>query len=278
MLTAAAMFLAAGAVACSSDIIGAPALDDAQITADIAASTGDAVVSQVAGFSDNTAAAGMPTGAASFSANASSSATSNQSGLAAVAATCTYAAGRYSCSASTEQGLSVTRSFAFYNAQGQTVQNWDPAVVESANFQAQIDGTFTKDLFWNAEIHRTADLTVSGLISQAPQRVWNGTGTSNDVISHVGLDGIRTLTGTSTVAVTNVRMPGPDATSQIPLSGSITVDVQYTASLQGAAGSVSREATRHVVVTFDGTSSPSLQIGSLHCVLHLATRSVDGCQ
>ena len=72
MLTAAAMFLAAGAVACSSDLIGPPALDDAQITADIAASTGDAVVSQLAGFSDNTAAAGMPTCSASFSANATS--------------------------------------------------------------------------------------------------------------------------------------------------------------------------------------------------------------
>ena len=274
MLAAAAMFLAAGAVACSSDLIGAPALDDAQITADIAASTGDAVVAQVAGFSDNTSAAGMPTGSASFSANA----TSNQSSLAAAAATCTYASGRYTCSASTEQGLSVSRSFAFYNAQGQTVQNWDPAVVESVNFTAQFDGTFTKDLFWNAEVHRTADLTVSGLISQAPQRTWNGTGTSDDMISHVGLDGIRSLSGTSNVAVTNVRMPGPDAPSQIPLSGSITVDVDYTASLQGAAGTVSQNVTRHVVVTFDGTSSPALQIGTLHCVLHLDTRSVDSCQ
>ena len=270
-LTAAAMFLAAGAVACSTDLIGPPALDDAQITADIAASTGDAVVSQIAGFSDNTAAAGMPTGSASFS-------TSNRSSLAAASATCSYASGRYTCSASTEHGLSVSRSFAFYNAQGQTVQNWDPTVVESVNFQAQFDGTFSKDLVWTAEVHRNADLTVSGLISQAPQRVWNGIGSGSDMISHIGLDGIRSLSGTANVAVANVRMPGPDAASQIPLSGSITVDVDYTASLQGATGSVSQNVTRHVVVTFDGTTSAALQIGTLHCVLHLATRSVDSCQ
>jgi hypothetical protein len=33
-----------------------------------------------------------------------------------------------------------------------------------------------------------------------------------------------------------------------------------------------------VTVTFDGTNNPALQIGSLHCLLHLDTHSVDSCQ
>ena len=73
-------------------------------------------------------------------------------------------------------------------------------------------------------------------------------------------------------------MPAKDAASQNPISGSITVDVQYTASLQGATGAVSKDVTRHVVVTFNGTTSPALQIGLLHCLLHLDTHSVDSCQ
>ena len=275
MLTAAALFLTVGAVACSTDIAGPPTLDDAQINADVAAASGDAVASQITSFGDNVAAAGsFSMVAPSYSVNVGS----GKPSLNGISPTCTYASGRYSCSATTEQGLSVTRSFAFYNANGQTVQNWDPAVVESVNFQAQIDGDFSRDLLWNASIHRTANLTVSGLISQAPQRTWNGTGTGTESISHIGLDGIRSLSGTSTVAVTSVVMPAKDAPSQIPLSGSITVDVQYTASLQGATGSVSKDVTRHVVVTFNGTTSPALQIGLLHCVLHLDTHSVDSCQ
>jgi hypothetical protein len=275
-LAVAALLLTVGAVACSSDLAGPPSLDDAQIDADIAATSGDAVASQITSFNDNVAAAGsFSMIAPSFNVGVDSGSKLSMNGI---SPTCTYASGRYSCTAATEQGLTVTRSFAFYNGQGQTVQNWDPAVVESVNFQAQVDGDFSKDFVWNVSIHRTANLTVSGLISHAPQRLWNGTGTGNDAISHVGLDGIRSLSGTSSVTVTNVLMPAKDAASQIPLSGSIGIDVQYTASLQGATGSASKEVTRHVAVTFDGTTSPALQIGSLHCVLHLDTHSVDSCQ
>ena len=275
MLAAAALMLATGALACSADLVGPPALDDAQIDADIAATSGDAVASQITSFGDNVAAAG------SFSMVAPSysvSAGSNGARLNGISPTCTYASGRYSCAATTEQGLSVSRSFAFYNAQGQTVQNWDAAVVESVNFQAQVDGHFTQGIVWTAGVHRSANVTVSGLISHAPQRTWNGTGTGNDTLTHVGLDGIRSLAGSSEVSVVNVVMPAKDAASQTPLSGSISVAVHYTASLQGATGSVSKDVTRQVTVTFNGTNSPTLQIGLLHCMLHLDTHSVDSRQ
>jgi len=276
MLTVAALVMTVGAVACSTDLAGPPSLDDAQIDADIAATSGDAVASQITSFGDNVTAAG------SFSMVAPSYniGVGNGSGLSmnGISPTCTYTAGRYSCSATTEQGLSVTRSFAFYDSHGATVQTWDSTVVESVNFQAQADGNFSRDIVWNVGVHRAANVTVNGLISQKPQRTWNGSGTGHDTVSHVGLDGIRSLAGSSTIGVANVVMPGKAAASQNPLSGSITVDVQYTASLQGATGTASKDVTRHVVVTFDGTASPALQIGSLHCVLHLDTHSVDSCQ
>ncbi|HEY3133645.1 MAG TPA: hypothetical protein VGJ47_03365, partial [Gemmatimonadaceae bacterium] len=138
MLTAAALLLTLGAVACSTDVAGPPTLDDAQIDADIAAAAGDAAASQITSFGDNVAAAGsFSMVAPSYNLNVGSGTKPSLNGI---SPTCTYASGRYSCSATTEQGLTVTRSFAFYNAQGQTVQNWDPAVVESVNFQAQVDG------------------------------------------------------------------------------------------------------------------------------------------
>jgi hypothetical protein len=277
MLSAAAMMLALGAAACSTDLSGPPAMDDAQIDADIAVTSGDAVASEIAGFTDNVTAAGSFTMVApSF--NVSVGSGSAQPRFGGISPTCSYAAGRYTCAATTEQGMSVSRSFAFYDAQGAALQTFDSTKVESVNFQAQIDGNFQRDVFWSAGIHRTRNATVSGLISLKPQRKWNGVGSGADTVSHIGLDGIRRLAGTSTETVTDVLMPGKDAASQVPLSGTIAVAVDYTASLQSATGVVTKEVKRSVLVTFNGTTSPSLQIGTLSCVLHLDTHSVDSCQ
>jgi len=282
ILTAAAMFLAAGAVACSSDLTGPPAINDAQVSADVAVASGDAVASQVAGFTDNITAAGSFTMIApSYSVNAPGYGTNGPPRFGVVASNCSYAAGRYTCSATTEQGLSVTRSFAFYDATGATLQTFDSTKVESVNFHAQVDGSFQRDGVdgvWTAAVHRTHDVTVSGLISTKPQRKWNGTGSGADTVSHAGLDGIRTLAGTAHDTVTNVVMPGKAAPSQIPLSGTVVIAANYTASLQGATGTASKQVTRRVVVTFDGTVTPKLQVGALICTLHLDTHTVDSCQ
>src|SRR3954463_13190249 len=57
-MLAAALIVASGAVACSPALVGPPTLDDAQIDADIAATSGDAVASQITSFGDNVTAAG----------------------------------------------------------------------------------------------------------------------------------------------------------------------------------------------------------------------------
>ncbi len=279
MLNAAAMFLAAGAVACSSDMIGPNGIDGAAINADVAATSGDAVASEVASFSDNIAAAGSFTMVTpSYNLSAPGNLMSGQPSFGAVSPTCSFAAGRYSCSAATEQGLNVTRSFAFYDAAGQSLQVFDSTKVESVNFQAQIDGSFERDIVWTAQVHRTRNNTVSGLISMKPQRKWNGVGSGADTVSHLGLDGIRTLAGHAVDTVTNVVMPGRDAGNNIPLSGTVVIVADYTASQLGALGTTSTQVTRRVVVTFNGTVTPTLQIGAMTCTLHLDTHTVDGCQ
>src|SRR5256885_11464434 len=101
MLTAAALFLAVGAVACSTDLAGPPSLDDAQIDADIAATSGDAVASQITSFNDNVAAAGsFSMVAPSFNVGVGSG---NKPSMDGISPTCSYASGRYSCAATTER-------------------------------------------------------------------------------------------------------------------------------------------------------------------------------
>ncbi|GAC1469703.1 MAG: hypothetical protein PVSMB1_18080 [Gemmatimonadaceae bacterium] len=216
--------------------------------------------------------------APSYSVNAPGYGTSGQPSFGTVASNCTYTAGRYTCTATTENGLSVVRSFAFYDASGATLQTFDSTKVESVNFQAQIDGSFQRDVVWTAGVHRTRNHTVSGLISMKPQRKWNGVGASHDTLSHVGLDAIRTIAGTSADTLTNIVMPAKTATSQIPLSGTVVLAANYTATLQTATGLASKQVTRRVVVTFDGTVTPKLTIGTLICTLYLDTHRVDGCQ
>lgn len=274
MLAGVAMVFAAGAIGCSADLTSPSQIDDAQVNADIAASAGETVASELAGFAGNTAAAGsfnrmVPSYSVSVGNGASAQ-------LAPVSASCSYAAGRYTCAATNENGLSVTRSFAFYDANGGTLQNFDATKVESVNFQAQLDGSFQKDLVWTLGLHRTRNATVSGLISQAPHRVWNGVGAGADTLTHIGLDGIRSLAGSSADTVSNVVMPGAD--SYTPLSGSVVVAVDYTATVQGATGTASKQVKTKVTVTFDGTQTPALQLGNIHCVLHLDTHRVDSCQ
>jgi hypothetical protein len=276
MRTGVAIVFAAGAIGCSADLTAPSQIDDAQVNADIAASAGETVASELAGFADHTAAAGsftkvLPSFSVSVNPNGGASAQ-----LAPVSSNCSYGAGRYTCSATTENGLSVSRSFAFYDANGGSVATFDATKVESVNFQAQLDGSFQKDLFWTLGIHRTRNATVSGLISQNPRRVWNGVGMGADTLTHVGLDGVRSLAGNSADTVANLVMPG--AGNYTPLSGTVVVAVDYTASIQGAAGSASKQVKTRVVVTFDGTQSPALQLGSMHCLLHLDTHRVDSCQ
>ena len=79
-------------------------------------------------------------------------------------------------------------------------------------------------------------------------------------MSHIGLDGIRTLAGNAVDTVTNVVMPGKDAGNNIPLTGTIVIVAGYTASLLGAAGTASTQVTRRVVVTFNGTVTPTPQM------------------
>src|SRR5256885_17163521 len=93
---AAAVIMTVGVVACSSDVFAPPTLDDAQITADVAVTSGDAIASQVAGFSDNVAAAGSFSRVVpGYNVNAGSG---TQARLAGISPPCTYASGRCDCS------------------------------------------------------------------------------------------------------------------------------------------------------------------------------------
>jgi hypothetical protein len=74
--------------------------------------------------------------------------------------------------------------------------------------------------------------------------------------------------------ISNVVFNLPRSANPYPQSGSITNDITVSSTVDRASGQYTRTATRHVVVTFNGTSTAAMTIGTRSCTIDLATRAV----
>lgn len=250
--------LVAFAAACADSTSPDSRVSDTLMTRDVASDAGEAVSLDVAQMASGEADAGLP------SAVAASSST-----------TCTYSAatGRFACpTITTAEGLTLNRSYAYYGG-GAAQSAYNATTTDSINFQWTLAGTL-QQAGRTAWLDHARSLTVSGLAGAETQRSWNGSGARTDS-SRATLDG-RTrrskIVATSTVNQVVFRLPR--TTYPYPQSGSITHDVTVTSAFDGAAGSTSRTGTRHVVVTFDGTRTASVVVGTTTCTLDLPTRVV----
>ena len=166
---------------------------------------------------------------------------------------CTYANGRWTCPDISRGGLTFSRSFAFYDAAGQPMEQYDANQTASINVQTSVAGEVSHDN-WSATIDRQRNMTVSGLQGDEQKRTWNGTGTSEESGSRHNDQGeTRTYNMSAEVTVDNVEIPHGHNPSQDPwpLSGTITRHVSI--QVLDANGNVVRQAERTVTITFDGT-------------------------
>lgn len=247
--------------ACADSTAPAGTVSDAMLTYDAASDAGSAASLDVSQMLGSESAAGLP----SATAGASSTA-------------CTYSAatGRYTCpTTTTPEGLSLDRSYAYFGG-GAAQSAYNATTTDSINFQIALAGTLTSAT-GTAWVNAARSQTVSGLGGSETQRTWNGTGSRTDS-STVTSDGRTRRTKVQAHSVVSqVVFRLPRSTYPYPQSGTITHDATVTSYFQGAAGSTTRTADRHVVVTFDGTRTASLVVGTKHCTLDLPTRAVS-CQ
>ena len=263
-------FLRLIAVACVAGALGAcsdanapePAVPDEVVTTDLALSAGDAIAADV-GFLIGGELDGMSIGGPAAGLRSETE----------PRLTCTLGSdGRHVCTGTTPNGLSITRSFAFYDAANVIQPRFDHLTTASINFQLSVSGTLTRDNH-TATISRTRDQTLSGLAGTETQRTWNGTGRSSHNGTATGDRGTRTYAMTSNDTTTNVVFALPRSEHPWPQSGSIIHNMTSTATLNGAQTST-RTVTRRAQVTFNGTSTVPLQIGDRTCTLNLETRAV----
>ena len=253
--------LVASLAACADSNAPTATVSDAILTADAANDAGQSVAMDVAQMTASETDAGVPSTSAPAQAGS---------------AGCTYSAGtgRFVCpTVTTQEGLSLDRSFAYF-AGGAAQQAYDATATDSINFQWALAGSMSANGA-TAWVNATRSATVSGLAGTETQRSWSGTGARTDSAVFHGTDSrVRRTKVVASSAVSNVVFKLPRSTYPYPQSGSITHDVTISSAFDGAAGSTGRTATRHVVVTFDGTRTAQMTVGTTHCTVDLVTRVV----
>lgn len=165
--------------------------------------------------------------------------------------------------------LERERTVTFYDAAGEVMDSYDDELTATVEMSMWVSGSVERGP-WSAEIERTRDLTVSGLIGQETERTFNGTGT-NDV-SRVRVDeenGDWTYTMTSDGTVEDVVVGVPRVDFPWPLSGTITHHVLVEV-VNSPRGDFTRE--RDVTITFDGTQYATITVDGETWEVDLADR------
>ncbi len=171
---------------------------------------------------------------------------------------CDYnaASGWHECEIRTlPNGITIERSYAFYDASGAPMAEYDAVQTASIRVIRTVDGEIERTVengSLTGAVHHQRDLTVSGLQGDEQQRTWNGTGESEIARTRV-VDGrgTRSYELSAEVVIANVVVPhfnNPDK-DPWPLSGTITKHVEGTVTVNGETRSIERT----VVITFNGT-------------------------
>jgi hypothetical protein len=269
-----AILLVSGAIGCNSDRGYAPpdtVLTDHQVSTDVAISEGEAAASDLASLTNTTDFAG-----GNFSVQAEPARNGSFDLRASLTTDCTYATGRWSCPPSMEDGLTITRSYAFFDAAGQAMKVRDDLTTALVNFQYSVNGAIFRDTTFSEVVHRAQNVTVSGLLGAETTRRWDGFGTSADTNTHRSALTARTYAGTSIDSLKALVYPQPRTSSSYPLSGATVRVVKYLVTSRGR-GTERRSVERRVVTTYNGTATVQIQSGSVSCTLHLDSHKVDGC-
>jgi hypothetical protein len=177
-------------------------------------------------------------------------------------------AGRLICPVITHEGVTIERSYAFWDAGDAVQQTFDPLTTARANVRTAIEGTRTLP-DWEATVERERDMTATGLEGTETLRTWNGTGSAHLTRSRHTNGPERSYDLACTILVEDVVVPVPGGSAIWPLSGTITR--QCTVTFVGGRRD-GQTSSRTAVITFNGTGSVTLAVGGRIFDLDLTLR------
>lgn len=261
LLNAAAAGLMVVALAACNDATIPALVDDQQLTQDVAATSGDAIATEVGTLLGNEVNAALPGPRPSFSLFGDPA------------------------------DLVVNRTRTCYD--GTQVQTQcDPITTDSVVLTLTIDGSFTRQHTgprgtetMTRAVHQARRHVISGLDGQETSRTHNGAGAGNDTTQFTatanegGASHSRTVTESSLDSVQNIVFNLPHATNPWPVSGSIVRRVTGQVTATSGDRTETRSFSLRVSVTFpaDNQGNVTIQINERTCTLNLVTRTITNC-
>lgn len=199
------------------------------------------------------------------------------SDVAGVTHGCQWDAGaeRVVCAPVTRNGLTIRRSFVFYDASG-TAQGRRDETTVAMNTRIGVTGTMVTDR-GSVTIERGSTLTVSGLGRGSTAHALNG-GESGTITGTRHTDrGTVNTTETFNARTEDVVVPVPRSPTAWPLSGTSTRRSTVTAVREGSSETRTRTFGRQV--SFNGTRYVPVTVShdgtTRQCTLDLATHRTD---
>jgi hypothetical protein len=189
---------------------------------------------------------------------------------------CAYTDGEFVCPSQSRDGLTMTRTFAFYDAAGNAQQRPDPITTASHRTSITVTGTIRTPR-GPATINRAGTMIISGLAGTETTHTLNGTEGGSIVAENKTPTG-QTFTTTTTIhdTTSNLVVPvGPAAgpAQRWPLSG-FRVHTSTTDITGINRPAVFTAITTRIKETFNGTSIVTVEIttpaGTRTCTRDLA--------
>lgn len=184
---------------------------------------------------------------------------------------CHFGGGHFTCPPVNRNGLTVNRTITFLDGSGNAQTDYDSLLTASIHVVATVSGDVSHGP-WSASVNRQRDFTISGLLGTETTRTVNGTGA--DTVSRARMTitgGTRSYDLAGTSIVDNVVMPvRAEGVDPWPLSGTITRTYTVTRTSGPDSG---QSFTRTVVITFNGTSTPTALVNGESFTLDLSHRT-----
>jgi hypothetical protein len=262
------LLMAAGLVsltACEKSSTSPTLFDTAQVTADVAASAGDAIATEITTIAGNEGAAALPAADAGTGALGSRDLAINRTRTCYDGTDIATAAVVAGCSPLSSVLMIITHA----------------SVDGSRTFNSSVTGG--SSVSFSGVVHRVLDDTLRRTFdtSQPPvetSRSHSGFATVNDTSSYQGPIVTRSHTEAAYDSVVAVTWNLPRSTYPWPVSGMIVRSDTVHATFTNGTQSVTRDLEKRIVVTFTGDQNVTLTIDNQTCNLDLATHRVTNCQ
>jgi hypothetical protein len=181
--------------------------------------------------------------------------------------------GNFECTDAAPPGLTVTRTCAFYDADGNEQEAFVAGETDRVVVHVELEGAIDRGQ-WSGTVSRVRDFEVDGLTGDDSTATWNGSGSGTMSRIRQARDGDEVqMDMVSEEMATDVVIPVPRRPDGWPLAGTITSSVSVTFTGGPKDGET---VTRDVTITFDGTQYATVTVNGETFTIDLANRQHAG--